>query len=81
MDLPQVPKEASWPLPCGCTLYMTTDKHGMRHYTSDEVDVGVFVWSPALVYASTLLTAIVEEERITRLECERARRAKETPDA
>lgn len=62
-------------LPNGCSLYWEQDEHG-RTYTSDEVGGGVFVWQPALVAQSTLLAAIVLEEKFRVLEAEIARRAR-----
>lgn len=53
------------PLPNGCTLYYDTDESvGCRKYFSDEIGGGVDVWHTALVDSSTLLAAIVHEERL-----------------
>ena len=81
MHLPPVPLSLQVPLPNGCTLYMDTDASGFRSYYTDEVGGGAHVWNPALVSPSTLLVAIIEEERIQKLEAERARRAKESASA
>lgn len=61
-----VEKEGTVTLPNGCTLYWETDESvgGTRRYFSDEVGGGVFVWDSALVDSSTLLAAIVQEDRL-----------------
>lgn len=74
-DLPSVPESGDVPLPNGCRLYWETDKTlGIRTYSSDEIGGGVDVWNTALIDPNTLLTAIVTEAHLGRLEQERARR-------
>lgn len=51
-------------LPNGCSLYMKENEVGGRVYYSDEIGGGVDIWDTALVDKSTLLAAIVEEEKI-----------------
>lgn len=51
-------------LPNGCSLFMKENEVGGRVYYSDEVGGGVGIWDTALVDKSTLLAAIVEEEKI-----------------
>ncbi len=51
-------------LPNGCTLYWEKNEVGGRVYASDEIGGGVTVWDTALVDFSTLLAAIVQEERL-----------------
>jgi len=55
-------------LPNGCTLYRETNGVGGFRYWSDEVGGGVCVWDTGLVAESTLLAAIVEENRREREE-------------
>lgn len=58
-------QETPWiDLPNGCGLFvMPCSDTGGRIYYSDEVGGGVQVWHTALVDKTTLLAAIVEEER------------------
>jgi len=52
-------------LPNGHTLYIYNDPaSGCRMYYSDEVGGGVMVWMAGIVSPSTLLAAIIEDERI-----------------
>lgn len=51
-------------LPNGCSLYVKDDEVGGRDYYTDEVGYANAVWNTSLVDKSTLLAAIVEEERI-----------------
>lgn len=75
-DLPTVPVAGEIPLPNGCTLFWQLDRSvNCRVYCSDEIGGGVEVWNTALVDQSTLLAAIVHEERLCKLEYERAQRA------
>ena len=75
INLPEVPDSGNVPLPNGCRLYWETDKAlGIRTYSSDEIGGGVDVWNTALIDPTTLLTAIITEEHLGRLELERARR-------
>lgn len=53
-------------LPNGCSLYMKENEVGGRTYYSDEIPGGVEIWDTALIDTSTLLSAIVEEERINK---------------
>lgn len=62
-------EEGTISLPNGCTLYWKTTEQG-REYISDEVGGGVFVWHTALVDQSTLLAAIVQEQRFQKQEFE-----------
>jgi hypothetical protein len=50
-------------LPNGCTLYRETNGVGGHRYWSDEIGGGVMLWDTCLVDVSTLLAAIVEEQR------------------
>ena len=50
-------------LPNGCTLYREPNEVGGHRYWSDEVGGGVFLWDTSIVDSSSLLAAIVEEER------------------
>jgi hypothetical protein len=66
-------------LPNGCTLYYDTDPAvGCRRYFSDEVGGGVHVWDTALVDQSTLLAAVVQEERLCRQEFYEKRNARDS---
>ena len=51
-------------LPNSCTLYWKQNEAGGRTYYSDEIGGGVMVWDTALVSRSTLLAALVQEERL-----------------
>jgi hypothetical protein len=53
-------------LPNGCTLYREENGVGGHRYWSDEVGGGVCIWDTCLVDISTLLAAIVEEQRARR---------------
>lgn len=82
--LPPVPLKGEISLPNGCTLYWKLHESvNCREYYSDEIGGGVTVWNTALVQSSTLLAAIVQEERLATLEREHARRKVKTskPDA
>ena len=50
-------------LPNGCTLYREENGVGGHRYWTDEVGGGVMLWDTCLVDSSTLLAAIVEEQR------------------
>ncbi len=50
-------------LPNGCTLYKESNGVGGHRYWSDEIGGGVCIWDTSLVDSSTLLAAIVEEQR------------------
>lgn len=50
-------------LPQGYFLYREPNEVGGYRYISDEIGGGVVVWDTCLVRSSTLLAAIVEEER------------------
>lgn len=50
-------------LPNGHELFVETNEVGANRYWSGEVPPGTFVWDTALVDKSTLLAAIVEEQR------------------
>jgi hypothetical protein len=50
-------------LPNGCTLYRESNGVGGHRYWSDEIGGGVMLWDTSLVDATTLLTAIVEEQK------------------
>jgi hypothetical protein len=51
-------------LPNGHGLWWEYNEVGGRTYWSDEIGGGLMVWDTALVEQSTLLAAIVEEERL-----------------
>jgi hypothetical protein len=55
-------------LPNGYTLYRESNGVGGHRYWSDEVGGGVMLWDTCLIDVSTLLAAIVEEQRFKRLE-------------
>ena len=75
-ERPAVPENGTVPLPNGCTLYWRLDPSvNCREYSSDEIGGGVHVWNTGIVDPSTLLAAIVEEERLQRLELEHERRS------
>lgn len=50
-------------LPNGHELFVEPNEVGANRYWSGEVPPGTFVWDTALVDKSTLLAAIVEEQR------------------
>lgn len=50
-------------LPNGHTLYREPNEAGGHRYWSDEIGGGVGVWDTCLVDSSTLLAAVVAEER------------------
>lgn len=52
------------PLPNGCFLWWEYDEVGGRRYWTDEIGGGAVVWDTAIVDKSTLLAAIVHEERL-----------------
>lgn len=56
------------PLPNGATLYREENGVGGHRYWSDEVGGGVCIWDTCLTDKSTLLAAIVEEQRREREE-------------
>lgn len=73
LELPE--EHGAVTLPNGSTLYWKLDSTvGCREWYSDEIGGGVHVWNTALVDQHTLLAAIVEEERLRRLEYEFVRR-------
>ena len=51
-------------LPNGCTLYWRENEAGGRTYYSDEVSPFTLVWDTALICESTLLAAIVQEQKL-----------------
>jgi hypothetical protein len=55
-------------LPNGCTLYWKLNGLGNRVYYSDEIGGGVHVWDTTIVDQSTILAAIVEEQRMLKYE-------------
>jgi hypothetical protein len=55
-------------LPNGATLYRETNGVGGHRYWSDEVGGGVCVWDTCLVDVSTILAAVVEEQRREHIE-------------
>jgi hypothetical protein len=50
-------------LPNGHMLYRQKNEVGGYRYWSDEIGDGVMVWDTCLITSSTLLAAIIEEER------------------
>lgn len=56
------------PLPNGCSLYYKKNSVGGRTYWSDEIGGGVVVWDTCLVDESTILSAIVHEQMLSRHE-------------
>lgn len=50
-------------LPNGYMLYCEDNEVGGHRYWSDEIGGGVVIWDTALVDMSTLLAAMVEEQR------------------
>ena len=55
-------------LPNNATLYRESNGVGGHRYWSDEIGGGVCVWDTCLTDESTLLAAIVEEQRRAREE-------------
>lgn len=60
----------------GCTLYRENNGVGGHRYWSDEIGGGVCLWDTCLVDISTLLAAIVEEQRRQRDEYNEAKYGK-----
>lgn len=58
-----MPTPAICTLPNGSTLYREENGVGGHRYWSDEIGGGVMLWDTCLVDTSTLLAAIVEEQR------------------
>lgn len=56
-------------LPNGFTLYWKDNEEGRRTYYSDELGLdATIVWDTSLIDSSTLLAAIVQEEKLTQNE-------------
>ena len=67
-------------LPNGATLYCAKNEAGGRTYYSDEIGGGgTLVWDTCLCASSTLLAAILEEERAQRQQMH-AKQSTVTPD-
>lgn len=63
-----IPEKGYIDLPNGCTLYWEPDGVGGRRYITDEAACGHVVWDTAITQSSTLLAAIVQEERLRTME-------------
>ena len=63
-DTEKYPLEEVCELPNGCTLYRQENAVGGHTYWSDEIGGGVMAWDTALVDRSTILAAMVDQDKL-----------------